>query len=332
MAHIEKLPSGSYRVRVYVGEDNGKKRFKTFTDKSKRRAEYMANMYLADHPVVSVRGTLLNTVRKYIDSRSPVLSPYTVRGYEVLYNSLSGYPYAMKQLHEIDSDGLQALVNEFASTHSPKTTRNFYGLITASLKQECIPPMLVRLPEKEHRDTHFPTDEEVKELVRLSKDTPLEIPILLAAFGPMREGEIGAASPEDLDGDTIHVHAALAAGTDGVLKRKAPKTSAGDRFIPLPHNVADRIRETGEITSLKPKQISDRFRNFAKKHGFDFRFHDLRHYCASRLHALGMPDAYIMQRGGWSSDNVLKEVYRHALDDQARRFNDRANDIFDSFI
>jgi hypothetical protein len=35
----------------------------------------------------------------------------------------------------------------------------------------------------------------------------------------------------------------------------------------------------------------------------------------SALHAAGVPDAYIMQRGGWSSDGVMKSVYRHTLAD-----------------
>ena len=30
-------------------------------------------------------------------------------------------------------------------------------------------------------------------------------------------------------------------------------------------------------------------------------------------HALGIPDAYIMQRGGWGNDGTFKTVYRHAL-------------------
>ena len=60
----------------------------------------------------------------------------------------------------------------------------------------------------------------------------------------------------------------------------------------------------------------------------DFRFHDLRHYCASIQHALGVPDAYIMSRGGWNSDAVLKQIYRHALDDRAKSENDKINSHF----
>ena len=61
-----------------------------------------------------------------------------------------------------------------------------------------------------------------------------------------------------------------------------------------------------------------------------FRFHDLRHYCASIQHAIGIPDAYIMQRGGWGSDGVLKEVYRHAMSDKENEMNTKANDNFNN--
>ena len=59
-----------------------------------------------------------------------------------------------------------------------------------------------------------------------------------------------------------------------------------------------------------------------------FRFHDLRHYSASVQHAMGIPDAYIMERGGWGNDAVLKNVYRHTMEEQKKRMADKANAYF----
>ena len=64
----------------------------------------------------------------------------------------------------------------------------------------------------------------------------------------------------------------------------------------------------------------------------DMRFHDLRHYQASILHALGVPDAYIMQRGGWKTDSTLKRVYRHAMRDKQSEFDQIATDYFSTLI
>jgi len=46
------------------------------------------------------------------------------------------------------------------------------------------------------------------------------------------------------------------------------------------------------------------------------------------MHAIGVPDQYIMQRGGWGSDTVLKQVYRGTMDDYQQKFADMTNDYF----
>ncbi len=46
MATAKKLPSGSYRVQLYIGKDaNGKRQYKSFTADTKKEAEYLAAKY-----------------------------------------------------------------------------------------------------------------------------------------------------------------------------------------------------------------------------------------------------------------------------------------------
>ncbi len=40
----------------------------------------------------------------------------------------------------------------------------------------------------------------------------------------------------------------------------------------------------------------------------------------------------IMQRGGWSSDGVLKSVYRHAMNDRQEDMNKIANQHFERIM
>lgn len=49
---------------------------------------------------------------------------------------------------------------------------------------------------------------------------------------------------------------------------------------------------------------------------------------ATIQHAIGIPDAYIMQRGGWGNDAVLKNVYRHVMEEKEKEMNKKANDYF----
>lgn len=44
--------------------------------------------------------------------------------------------------------------------------------------------------------------------------------------------------------------------------------------------------------------------------------HKLRHYFASQMSALGVPEADIMRMGGWGTDHVMKSVYRHSMMDR----------------
>lgn len=86
---------------------------------------------------------------------------------------------------------------------------------------------------------------------------------------------------------------------------------------------------SGSITKLCPSKITNRFVAIVKRADLPhFRFHDLRHYSASIQHALGIPDNYIMQRGGWGNDGVLKAVYRHTMKDKVSEMNQIANNHF----
>ncbi len=49
-----------------------------------------------------------------------------------------------------------------------------------------------------------------------------------------------------------------------------------------------------------------------------------------KKNALGVSDAYIMQRGGWSSAAALNNIYKHALNDKIPEMSNTINDHFDS--
>lgn len=54
----------------------------------------------------------------------------------------------------------------------------------------------------------------------------------------------------------------------------------------------------------------------------NFPLHKLRHYFASRMSELGVPEADILEMGGWETDHVMKSVYRHSMmdrEEQAKR-------------
>lgn len=347
MATAKKLPSGSWRCQVYShteeilqpdGTIKKKRIYKSFTcdvqgPKGKRIAEKMAADWAEEKELHNKIQdiTFGEAVDNYIKSRTPVLSPLTITGYmNIQKNNLNSLKTI--NIQDLKQEDIQRAINLEAVNHSPKTVRNIHGLITAVLRSYR-PDMPVNtvLPAKVRPSLHVPTDDEIRQLLKVVEGTEMELPILLAAFGPMRRGEICALRRENISGNVAHVCENMIQDTDGKWIIKNPKSYAGDRYIDYPDFVAAKWKsvESGRIVKLCPDIITNRFRRLLRANNIPhFRFHDLRHYSASVLHALGIPDAYIMERGGWGNDGVLKNVYRHTMEDKQKQLAVIANNHF----
>ncbi len=336
MATAKKLPSGSYRCRIYIGKENGKDLYKSFTAPTKKEAEFLATQFLIEKDQKKQRKTdslFCDELSKYIRTKKPTLSPATIRGYKNMERMISkNYPefYSMK-ISDMEQDHVQEVINDLTKSKSPKTVRNYHGLISSVIGSNL--HLKTSMPQKVQPELYIPSDAEIKSLVGAVKDTELEIPVLLGAFCMMRRGEICGLSMTDISGTTIHIHHSLVLGDDKEWHLKAPKTESSDRYIEAPQFVIDRIKEVGHITNLNPHSLTLMFGRVLERNNIPhFRFHDLRHYSASIRHALGIPDAYIMADGGWSSDKVLKAVYRHAMNDRKKEMSARANSHFESLF
>ncbi len=119
---------------------------------------------------------------------------------------------------------------------------------------------------------------------------------------------------------------------DGQWYVKQPKTYGSYREIEYPDFVIKKISHIkGKIIKTPPYGVTKKFiLSVAKLDVPRFRFHDLRHYAASIMHAIGVPDQYILQRGGWSGDNVMKTVYRNAIDIETAKQNKKINEHFET--
>ena len=276
-----------------------------------------------------------DAINSYIINRESILSPSTIKEYlrmaEKHYSEVRDKP-----IDEITQEDVQRFINrKCALGFSPKSVRNIYTLMSSVFKiyRPGFSPV-VALPAKNKPNLYIPSDEEVVKVIkylRSTGDKDMIIAIMLAAYAPMRRSEVCGLYDSDVNGNTIHVHRAMVIDRNNnwILKNKT-KTEAGDRYILMPDFVIDEIKDIrGKLVNLDPGLISLRFRYALKKAGVPhFRFHDLRHYSASIQHAIGIPDAYIMARGGWESDTTLKNIYRHALDAEAKKANDKINEYF----
>lgn len=333
MANAKLTPSGAYRCQVYIGlDENGRKKYKTITDKDKRRCERKAAEYADQHRQAKNDGTIGSAISRYISQKKAVLSPSTVRGYEVIerYFKTSHSAFCDRTMASVDKEVLQNLVNEMSASLKPKTVRNRYALITAVMEYNDYYTPKVHLPEKQKPNLHIPDTADIMRILEIVKDTDMEIPVLLAAFAPMRRSEICALTLKDIKGNVIHVRHALVPNENNEYVIKGTKTYESDRYIPMRQDIIDLIKEKGYVVPFtNPNIITSRFEHIAYQAGCPgTRFHDLRHWCASYLHAQGVPDQYIMARGGWRTDHVLKAVYRHELQSESNKWSQQIDRYF----
>lgn len=333
MAKAKKLPSGSWRVLVYDGKDeNGKRRYQSFTAETKKQAEYMAAQYAITHKAVKASEmTLAEAFAQYIQSKDQVLSPSTIKGYYKIKRTNLQQLMSVR-LCDLTQAMIQNAINREAAQLSPKTVRNVHGLLSAVLSVY-LPEMNLHtaLPQRKRPELHIPSTEVVQKIIQAAQGSELEKAIMLAAFGSLRRSEIAALTAEDLNKNTVTISKAMVKDQDKVWRIKQPKTYSGYRTVELPAFVMERIYVSeGRVCDLMPGSITNYFAKALKACGLPrFRFHDLRHYQASILHAMGVPDKYIIERGGWSTDHTLKAIYQHTMSDKRKEVETQICGYFD---
>ncbi|MCM1190630.1 MAG: site-specific integrase [bacterium] len=311
---IEKRPSGSYRVRkMYQG-----KVYTVSFDFKPTQKEAMLAMAEALQKVQKKQSsmTFRSAGEEYINSKRNVLSPSTIRLYKTTIHNLSD-KFCSLSLPDITAPDIQTEINRIAKEHSPKTVRNYHGFISSVLGVYR-PEMKIctTLPQKERKEPYIPSDDDVRRILNCSKGTEYEIPLILACYG-LRRSEICALTASDLEGDVLHISKAKVFAGGGEWVEKGTKTTSSTRDIIIPAQTADLIRKRGYIYKGHPNSISEYLGRIEDRLGIPrFTMHKLRHYFASKMSALNVPDADIMKMGGWETDHVMKTVYRHAMMDR----------------
>ena len=339
-----KLPSGSWNIRVTI-----KGQTYSFTDYDKKTVMRLASEF-ADKQRDKVRNpTLAQACEDFIAEREKTLSPSTQRSYRGIVKKITERNPAIMQKKVIaltDMDILKKkvialtdmdILNIVRPLRTVKTKRNYLNFLQVAAGRK----FNVNFTGKAPREIAVPTDLEVMGLLAIFGGTEMEVPVMLGAFGGLRRSEICALTMQDIDGDYVHITKAMVKAPDRSWIIKSPKNTKSNRRVLLPHFVIERIHKQGYVTHLLPCNISDRFWKTQLRLGIErpycfhslrhysfwktqlrlgierpYCFHSLRHYSASYLHSIGIPDAYIMERGGWSTPHVMQKVYRHALADK----------------
>lgn len=324
----KKTKTGKWTCCAYYKDADGIIRRPRFTADRKKDAERMAEACSLEHKddyILAKRGklpiTFADAGRNYIKNRESVLSPSTLVGYQNMLNRAYEM-IAGQNIYDLTQEQVQSLVNLWtANGCTPKTVRNQHGFLAAVLTSYRPDFILhTHLPRAIRKDLYTPTDQDVKKLLAAIKDTRMEIPVLLAATGSLRRSEICALDAADIGDGFVRVNKALVWSPSKEWVLKTTKTEAGTRITYIPKEITDRIHQLvpeGRVVRMNPSTLTPAFAKTLERAGLPhFRFHALRSYYASILHALGVPDKYIMQWGGWHDEHTLQTHYQKAMPDK----------------
>lgn len=339
MPKAKKLPSGSWRCQVYVGDVvvNGKRRprmesvtVKDPSDRGRIRCEALAlDLEAQARRLASSDLTVAEALDHFIESRRRSgLSVSTISAYISLrrnaFVSIEHLP-----VRKLTDRIAQDWMDSYRLTHSPKSCKNAFGLLSSAVKFALPSSALaVRLPERAAREYYTPTDDDVRRLLAaVSGDSDLYKAVLLSAYGTFRRGEICALTYADIVGNEISVTKDMIWDRSSASWVLGPcKNPQSRRTVIFPAAVVSLLLQgdhdpDDRVVAIDPGMLSVRFRRARRAAMLpEFRFHDLRAYSASVRHALGIPDQYIMADGGWKTDAVLKRIYRRAMEDKRREF------------
>jgi len=281
--------------------------------------------------VTDTDATFRRAFEAYIEAKSNVLSPSTIRSYKGIIKGFSD-EFIDKKLVDINQYAVQAFINDYSKDHAPKTVRNAHGLISAVFA--VFAPSLelhTTLPQKSNEEPYSPTEDDVRRILEIAQGTKYELPFLLGIHG-LRRSEVCALTKDDLEGNILTINKAYIQTDDGsFIIRHLNKNDSSTRNILVSDEVVKLINATeGRLFEGHPNRIRENLMYMERKLGIpEFPFHKLRHFFASYAHSIGMTEADIMYTGGWSTPYVMKGVYRHAMDitKSQKSYADRINGL-----
>ena len=290
---------------------------------------------------------------QWMEIARSTLKPNTAAGYaSMIQNPIAPY----FQQRGITLGGLQAVdIQIFYASQlkrvSANTVIHYHAIIHRALKYavktdliDVNPADKVERPRKDRFTASFYDGNEVNRLFQAARGTPLELPVMLAAFYGLRRSEVVGLKWDaiDFENKTIAIrHTVTACAEKGrriEVAADTTKTASSRRTLPLVPAFQTKLaalkeeQEKNRIlcgrsyctdylgyvlvdamgNRLKLSYISTAFPVLLKRNGLrPIHFHDLRHSCASLLLKNGVPMKQIQEWLGHSDFSTTANIYAH---------------------
>lgn len=335
----KQLPSGNWRIQFRVDGV-----IKSVTQPTPDDCMSVYYDLRRKNKELEDRSTLIleKAIDAYIESKSNLVSPSTIRGYDKIkrcnLQSIMKLP-----LPKVTTRKLNAAVNSDARTLGRKSLKNAVGLVNATLAYFGYERLYPNFPQEKKRRMNLPSEAEIVQIVEASKGKSLEVPVLLAVGATMRMSEIMALEWRDIDfaSGTLHVQRAVVRDKDKNWVTKQTKTAGSNRIVRMPARLQDTLeqfrpvyaKDNDRVVRCAYDTVDKAMWRLCETEGLPhFTMHSLRHAAAALMVRTGMPDLYAMERGGWTSDYTYKRIYAYTLEHKREQAENEVNQYFDSLF
>jgi len=333
MAAIREHPA-TKRPSVYWYEPNGKKRQKTFKNKSDAvkfkkiiEAELLTNRYTSPFAGQTLIQDWLETIGYSRQSNRES----TKTQHMLMYQKLIIPYFGSKKLDSVrPTDVVDFLFHLQKLEYSSETQRKVLNLLSRVFSTAVEEEMIVRNPCKtslvrssvsppEFKVQRFLTRDKLEWLSDTINPQYKEL-ILFAGLTGLRKGELFALETSDIQGNKILVTKSLTL-INGKTEVTQPKTKRSLRSVEIPVELEDffTTRNKGPIfPSIKGSRVqAGNFRNryfqpaVKASIGEPFRFHDLRHTAVALAIKDNKHPFEISKMLGHTSIKTTFDVYGH---------------------
>ena len=338
-----KLSSGTWFIQLRLGGQSipvtGKTEKACVHNAEAVKADWLAKKRLPEAQKETNAGlTVFQAIDAYIEKKSRVLSPSTVRGYRTIQKTR--FVSTMnRKISEIKDSEWQGIVNAECALAAPKTVNNAFKFIRTVIRHEAdreISMSKIRLPSVPPANAAFLQPEEIPIFVDAVKDLSIAVPALLA-LSSLRASEISALRWENIPKNPkfIQVRGAMVRDADSVwVLKKQNKNAASTRNVPIliPElaKALERDRKpSGPVMPCDQATLRAAVRKVCEDAGITgVSTHGLRHSFASLAYHLQIPEQIAMGIGGWSDPGTMRKIYTHIAKSDISRYQNALSDFY----
>lgn len=315
----EKLPSGTWRVRLRLG---GKSVSVTDVTEKKAiakariiKAEYLSGKRIdAYNDKQKENPSLSQMIDDYIASKSNICSPVSIKGWRTIqknrFQSVMNLPYN-------DKTDWQKIVNRESAYVSAKTLKTAYSFVASVIRSNGFFMPKVSLPQIAPNARPYLTYEDIQQFTDAIKGDSYEIAFLFGLHS-LRLSEIYGMRWQDIDFKhrTFHVCGAVVPDEYNHFERKeTTKNVSSNRVIPIfidrLYDLLSQNREKeGQIVKGCPSAFSRHLKKICQSNGLPvISPHGLRYSFASLAYHLNVPQKVTQKLGGWSDTATMNKIY-----------------------